>query len=87
MNIDDIVDDLARKHHLTKKQELVLQHLVFGKSQKEIAAELELATETVRNHVIEILRKFEVENTLKLLAKIMQRLAERTDGHEKTKRA
>jgi DNA-binding CsgD family transcriptional regulator len=44
--------------HLTRRQLEVLQLLVAGRSTEQIAAELVLSPETIRNHVRAILRAF-----------------------------
>ena len=47
---------------LTQRQVLVLNGLMNGKSNKEIAEQLFLAEETVKSHVAAILRYFDVQN-------------------------
>jgi DNA-binding CsgD family transcriptional regulator len=49
---------LAEKPALTPKQELVLQLLTDGRSNPEIAAELNVSEETVKGHVSAVLRNF-----------------------------
>ena len=47
---------------LTERETEVLRQLAFGKSNKEIAAELVIAEKTVRTHVSNILAKLELTN-------------------------
>ena len=47
---------------LTQRQELVLNGLMDGKSNRDIAEQLFLAEETVKSHVAAILRHFDVQN-------------------------
>jgi PAS domain S-box-containing protein len=54
--------------HLTPRQAEVLRHLEQGQSTKQIAAELHLSTETVRNHVRHLLRALGVSSRLEAVA-------------------
>jgi len=47
---------------LTHRQELVLQELLDGRSNREISASLHISDETVKTHVTAILRHFDVLN-------------------------
>lgn len=53
---------------LTARQHEVLVHLSLGRSSEQIAQELELSIETVRNHVREILRRLNVHSRLAAVA-------------------
>jgi PAS domain S-box-containing protein len=54
--------------HLTPRQAEILRLLEQGRSTKQIAAELHLSTETVRNHVRHILRALGVNSRLEAVA-------------------
>lgn len=47
---------------LTQKQEQVLQCLLDGKANREIAQDLYISDETVKTHITAILRHFDVQN-------------------------
>jgi DNA-binding NarL/FixJ family response regulator len=49
-------------NELTPRQELVLQGLIDGRSNREIGLALHIAEETVKSHVTAILRYFSVQN-------------------------
>ena len=55
-------DTIPPHNTLTQRQDLVLNGLMNGKSNREIAEELFLAEETVKSHVAAILRNFNVQN-------------------------
>ena len=54
--------------HLTPRQAEVLHLLEQGRSTKQIAQELHLSTETVRNHVRNLLRALGVTSRLEAVA-------------------
>jgi len=54
--------------HLTPRQTEVLRLLEHGRSTNQIAAELHLSTETVRNHIRHILRALGVHSRLEAVA-------------------
>jgi PAS domain S-box-containing protein len=54
--------------HLTPRQVEVLRLLEQGRSTKQIAAELHLSTETVRNHVRRLFRALDVNSRLEAVA-------------------
>jgi PAS domain S-box-containing protein len=62
-------DSLAAPHpHLTPRQVEVLRLLEQGRSTKQIAAELHLSTETVRNHIRRLFRALGVHSRLEAVA-------------------
>jgi PAS domain S-box-containing protein len=62
-------DEPAEPHpHLTPRQAEVLRLLEHGRSTKQIAAELHLSTETVRNHVRHVFRALGVHSRLEAVA-------------------
>jgi PAS domain S-box-containing protein len=63
---DDVTT--APHPHLTPRQVEVLRLLEQGRSTKQIAAELQLSTETVRNHVRRLFRALGVHSRLEAVA-------------------
>jgi len=61
---------LGGRLDLTPRQARVLSHLIRGASNKEIAAELACAENTVEFHVTQLLRKAGVQSRTQLLAKL-----------------
>ena len=59
---------LAPHPHLTPRQVEVLRLLEQGRSTKQIAAELHLSTETVRNHIRRLFRALGVNSRLEAVA-------------------
>ena len=53
---------LSEKVDLTPREETVMNLLCMGKSNKEIAAEMEIAEKTVRNYLTKIMEKLNVQN-------------------------
>jgi PAS domain S-box-containing protein len=68
--IDERPDDTptAPPPHLTPRQVEVLRLLEQGRSTKQIAAELHLSTETVRNHIRRLFRALGVNSRLEAVA-------------------
>ncbi len=54
--------NISQDIDLTPREESVLNLLCMGKSNKEIAAELEIAEKTVRNYLTKIMEKLNVHN-------------------------
>jgi DNA-binding NarL/FixJ family response regulator len=62
-------DSTATPHpHLTPRQSEVLRLLEQGRSTKQIADELHLSTETVRNHIRRLFRALGVNSRLEAVA-------------------
>jgi len=55
--------------HLTPRQAEVLRHLAVGASTEQIAQELNISVETVRNHIRAVLRKLGARSRLEAVAK------------------
>jgi two-component system NarL family response regulator len=68
--MSDIEEDLddPLPPHLTPRQTEVLRLLKRGRSTEQIAQELQLSTETVRNHVRHLLRALGVHTRLEAVA-------------------
>ena len=59
----------AKRHpRLTARQHEILEHLAEGHSTDQIAAELHLSRETVRNHVRHVLRRVGASSRLEAVA-------------------
>jgi PAS domain S-box-containing protein len=65
-------DASAPPAHLTPRQAEVLRLLEQGRSTKQIAQELHLSTETVKNHVRHLLRALGVNTRLEAVAAVRQ---------------
>ena len=68
--IEERPDDKAVEPpaHLTPRQVEILRLLQQGRSTKQIAAELHLSTETVRNHIRHLFRALGVNSRLEAVA-------------------
>jgi PAS domain S-box-containing protein len=64
----EVEQPLTAHPHLTPRQTEVLRLLEHGRSTNQIAAELHLSTETVRNHIRHILRALGVHSRLEAVA-------------------
>jgi DNA-binding CsgD family transcriptional regulator len=60
--------ELAHHPHLTPRQLQILRLLAHGHSTHQIATELHLAVETVRNHVRRLLRALDAHSRLEAVA-------------------
>jgi DNA-binding NarL/FixJ family response regulator len=61
--VNSYMNDLTTlRPGLTQKQEQVLQCLLDGKANREIAQDLYISEETVKTHITAILRHFDVQN-------------------------
>jgi len=58
---------------MTKREQDVLQLLIEGKTNKEIAIVLEISEYTVRDHVSSLLRKSQSNTRSQLIAKTISR--------------
>jgi len=68
--VSDVAEEAEHPlpHHLTPRQTEVLRLLERGRSTDQIARELHLSTETVRNHVRHVLRALGVHTRLEAVA-------------------
>lgn len=57
-----LAPEASRREALSQRQFEVLQEMATGKSNKEIARSLDIAVDTVRTHVVEILARLGVRN-------------------------
>jgi PAS domain S-box-containing protein len=68
LDVDAHGEPIAAPPHLTPRQVEVLRLLEQGRSTKQIAAELHLSTETVRNHIRRLFRALGVHSRLEAVA-------------------
>ncbi len=61
-----LASNSIKKIFLTEKERQIIKLIVYGKSNKEIAKEIELSEGRVRNIISEILTKFEVKDRTQL---------------------
>lgn len=78
-SIDDVKIAIAKVKRLSPAQAMVLNYLILGLSNKEIAQELQVTPETVKVHCSDIFKKLNVTNRtqaalLGYLTKIQQHL-------------
>lgn len=59
-----------KKYNISDRETEIIEALVVGKTNKEIAAELFISINTVKTHIKNIYRKLEVKNRVQLLHKI-----------------
>lgn len=63
----------AREFQLTKREEMVLQCIMEGKSKEEICEELVISINTFKKHSLNIYRKLGVNNRVQLFKKILEK--------------
>ena len=69
----EIVRAVDRPDGLTPREHDVLRHVALGRSNKEIAAALAIADETVKTHVASVLAKLQVENRAQAAVQALKR--------------
>ena len=62
------MDNLISSVKLTSREQDVIIHIAAGKSNKEIASELNIAVYTVKSHVHNVLEKLALHTRLELAA-------------------
>ena len=67
-NLSQPVEKKSSEYHLTERQLEVLQEMVKGLANKEIARELNMSPSTVKAHIAAILREFDVNNRTQAVA-------------------
>lgn len=65
---EPVSEPVAARHDLTPRQSEVLRLLEHGRSTEQIAAELHLSKETVRNHIRHILQALGVHSRIEAVA-------------------
>jgi DNA-binding NarL/FixJ family response regulator len=68
-----VIQAAAPHEELTPREAEVLRYLAAGRSNKEIAAALEISDETVKSHVANVLAKLEVENRAQAAVQALKR--------------
>ncbi len=64
------IDTFYETYDISKREREIINQLLTGKSNKEIAAELYISYNTVKTHVKNIYRKLDVANRIQLIHKI-----------------
>ena len=64
---------LDDRNELTGRELDVLRHLALGRSNREIAATLDIGDETVKTHVARVLSKLQVENRAQAIVQALKR--------------
>ena len=64
---------LEDRDELTPRELHVLRHLALGRSNREIAASLDIGDETVKTHVARVLSKLQVENRAQAIVQALKR--------------
>ncbi|MGQ9807460.1 MAG: LuxR C-terminal-related transcriptional regulator [Armatimonadota bacterium] len=72
-NSRDTSSDLIPQAGLTEREELICRMIADGLSNKEIASRLNIAQQTVKNHVSSILRKSGLEDRLQVARAVLLR--------------
>ena len=70
---------LDDRDELTARELDVLRHLALGRSNREIAATLDIGDETVKSHVAHVLSKLQVENRAQAIVQALKRGLVRLD--------
>lgn len=72
-NARSLKEVLEAPASLTSREEQVLQHIVLGMSNKEIAKALQISTETVKDHIHRIFQKLGVQDRTQAAVWAVQR--------------
>lgn len=56
---------------LSRRQREILYHLLMGKTNAEISAQLDISEKTVKNHLWKVYKKFHIENRTQLFHKLL----------------
>jgi DNA-binding NarL/FixJ family response regulator len=63
---------IRQQHSLTRRETDILRRVIDGLLNTEIAEELQMSEQTVKDHLSNIYRKIGVENRLSLIRNLMQ---------------
>jgi two-component system, NarL family, response regulator LiaR len=72
-SVGPLIRGSAAHDSLTPRETDVLRHLALGRSNREIAAALDIGDETVKTHVANLLAKLGVENRAQALVQAVKR--------------
>ena len=64
-----MVEDFAKYHNLTKREEEIMHYIMEGKSTKEIAYELNISFGTAKNHIYNLFQKIGIHSRIELVAR------------------
>ena len=67
---DPRMDEFRAHFQLSPREREILDHLLKGKSNREIERDLFISSHTVRNHVYNIYRKMDISNRLQLMNRL-----------------
>lgn len=83
------IEPTISRYNLTKREEQVLHQLAKGLTNKEIANDLEITENTVKEHIKRLMQKMNVTTRTGLLSRILQAASNHveSEGHLDTKSA
>jgi DNA-binding CsgD family transcriptional regulator len=83
------IEPTISRYNLTKREEQVLHQLAKGLTNKEIANDLEITENTVKEHIKRLMQKMNVTTRTGLLSRILQAASNQveSEGHLDTKSA
>ena len=67
------VTEATEKYSLTKREHVILQHLMAGKENSDICDELAISVNTLKKHILNIYRKLEIRNRVQLFKMIKEK--------------
>ena len=71
--------ELAHQIGISPRQSQVIEQLLCGLSDKQIAGELNIALPTVRTHISRLFSKLDVEDRTELVLYVMRKFRDRCD--------
>ena len=74
--------ELMQRLNLAPRQTEIVTHLLFGKADKPIAREMNIAVPTVRTHMRHLFRKFGVSNRVDLILCVLAQVRRSDSGHQ-----
>lgn len=67
-----MVCQFCGKQHITNREQSILELLAMGLSNKQIANDIGISEQTVKNHVSWLFEKFGVQSRIALLIKLLK---------------
>jgi DNA-binding NarL/FixJ family response regulator len=71
--VSRLIIQAGDSEHLTRRELDVLRQMALGKSNRDVAAALDLSEETVKTHVAHLLAKLQVENRAQAIVQSLKR--------------
>lgn len=62
----DMTEDIFEKYHISKREKQIIEEICKGKTNQQIADELFITLQTVKDHIHNIFKKVEVKNRVQL---------------------